>query len=309
MKKEILIAVDDSDHSQKAVDYAGGMASIIRNLEFRLFHVQPTISNYIIEEAERNPAAKKKLKEVLDANADKAKKVLARFKARLMEAGIAEADIKTMTQPKMNGMAKDILDHALLNKLDAIVVGRRGITRMQDLLMGSVTRKLLEHSEVTPVWVVDENKDADRILIAVDGSDGAMRAIDHVAFILRNNPDITITLLHVRPKFGSYLSVNFDHPDEVLECLINDAEDNCLETFFGRAIKIFHDAGISRDQLNVLKVNCTVNVGKTIAQEIKKGQYGTLVVGRSGENKSFFFGSVSKQLLETNADHAIWLVP
>jgi nucleotide-binding universal stress UspA family protein len=49
-------------------------------------------------------------------------------------------------------------------------------------------------------------------------------------------------------------------------------------------------------------------VGKMILAEAKKGNYGTVVVGRRGADQSRFFGSVSRYVTERITDRAMWLV-
>jgi hypothetical protein len=43
MVKKILLAVDDSIHSRHAVQYAVRMSSVVKDVTWTLFHVQPTI--------------------------------------------------------------------------------------------------------------------------------------------------------------------------------------------------------------------------------------------------------------------------
>ena len=51
-----------------------------------------------------------------------------------------------------------------------------------------------------------------------------------------------------------------------------------------------------------------VNVGKAILDEAKKGNYGTVVIGRRGASKAFFMGSVSRYVLDRISNRALWLV-
>jgi len=310
MQKEILIAVDDSVHSQYAVQYALSMAAITKNQTYTLLKIQPTISQYIMEEAQRNPVERTKLKQIMQKNSEKAQKVLDRFKNRMIDFGIDQSRIKTVNRIRIDGIAKDILDYALEKKPDAIVVGRRGISKVQEMMMGSVTGKLMEHSAVTPIWIVDDNVEFSKIMLAVDGSESSLRAVDHVSFMLQGNSDVTITILHVTPKFGDVNPIDFDiQEDGKIGELIIRGEKRRIDNFFAHASEIFNKAGISTDQLQIRNAKCNVNVNKTIINEARKSDCKTLVVGRSGMNKSFFFGSVSRYVVEKTSGFAIWLVP
>ena len=310
MQKEILIAVDDSVHSQYAVQHALSMSAVAKNLTYTLLKIQPTISQYIIEEAKRNPAERAKLKQIMNKNQEKAQKVLDRFKNRMIDFGIDQSRINTVNRIRIDGIAKDILDYSLEKKPDAIVVGRRGISKVQEMIMGSITGKLMEHSAVTPIWIVDDKVEFSKIMLAVDGSESSLRAVDHVSFMLQGNSDVTITILHVTPKFGDVNPIDFDIlEDEEIGELVIKGEKRRIDNFFAHASRIFNEAGISTDQLQIRNVKCSVNVKKTIINEARKGNYKTLVVGRSGMNKSFFFGSVSRYVVEKTPGFAIWLVP
>ncbi|MFZ5572531.1 MAG: universal stress protein [Thermodesulfobacteriota bacterium] len=317
MQQEILIAVDNSDHSVEAIDYLLSIDSMIRKPNYTIAHIHPAISAFIMEEAEHDPAAKRKLSELLQRNHDNASSLLQRFASKMREAGIEEKRLKTVSRPQLSGIAKDILDFALVGRYDALVVGRRGISKAQEMFMGSVTAQLLEHSQVTPVWVVDRKPELSKMVIAVDGSESALRAVDHVAFMLRGNQAQSVTLLHVKPKIGNYLAIDFHLPDTEadsepnpeLDDLVRQTDGRRLKHFFKAAVAKFREAGIHRDQLHIMEVDCTMNVGKTITKEMAQGRFGTVVIGRSGENRSFFFGSVSKCVLENYTEGAVWLVP
>ena len=55
MEKKIVIAVDDSRHSNNAVRYAAGIYEVLKEMKFTLMHVQPTISEYLLDEAKKAP--------------------------------------------------------------------------------------------------------------------------------------------------------------------------------------------------------------------------------------------------------------
>jgi nucleotide-binding universal stress UspA family protein len=209
----------------------------------------------------------------------------------------------------MYDIAKDIMAYSFACKLDATVVGRRGVSKVQEMIMGSVTNNLLEHSEVIPVWVVDDEVKSNKVILSVDGSESSFRAVDHVSFMFKDNTDITITLLHVRPRFGDFVDIDFEPRENEIGDLLIEGEKRRIKNFYSHALKQFNEAGIKENQLHIMDVACSVNVGKTIVSEVEKGNYGTVVIGRSGLNKSFFFGSVSRHVLEKASNCAIWLVP
>ena len=136
-----------------------------------------------------------------------------------------------------------------------------------------------------------------------------VRAVDHVSFMFKDNREMSITLLHVRPRIGDTHTIEFDIEDSDLGDIILEGEQRRVKDFFGHARKLFAQNGIGEQQLNIMEVDCAINIGKTIVNAAKKGGFGTIAVGRSGLNKSFFFGSVSRYVLNNDSQCAVWLVP
>ena len=51
MNKKVLLAVDGSVHSTNAVTYAVRISAIVPDLTYTLLYVQPTLSQYLLDEA------------------------------------------------------------------------------------------------------------------------------------------------------------------------------------------------------------------------------------------------------------------
>ena len=55
MEKKILLAVDESKHAKKAVQYAISISPRVNQLTYTLFHVQPQISQFLKDDARDQP--------------------------------------------------------------------------------------------------------------------------------------------------------------------------------------------------------------------------------------------------------------
>jgi nucleotide-binding universal stress UspA family protein len=309
LEKRILVAVDDSAYSRKAVEYAVEMGSVIKDLCYTLFNVQPTISEYLLKDAHVNPKARAALKEVTKKNHVTSTKLLDELKSQMIKKGVDEKCIDAVTRPKIMGTAKDILNHGKQCLCDAIVLGRSGVSRLEEAFLGSVANSVLEHSRTTPIWATGNNLNSLKIMMAIDGSESSLSAVDHLSFMLEGNQDIKVTLLHVTPRLKDYCTIEFDEEGEILEYVIAEGSKKCVESFYIHAQQRFRDAGIKESQIDIQEVKSTVNVAKTIVDEAEKGGYGTVVVGRRGMNQSFFMGSVSRRVLNKASNFAVWLVP
>ena len=308
MEKKILLAVDDSVHSKNAVNYVVNMASTVKKPKFTLFHVQPCVSQYLLEEAEKNLKAKAELKNLIRKNGEASQRILEKCKTQMVNMGIGENCIEMTTQPRILGIAKDIIDRAQQGLYDAIVVGRRGLSRIQKAFMGSLAADLVEHSKIIPVWVVDGEIKSQKIMLAIDGSESSLKAVDHLSFMVGGNPDVKITLYHVIPRVGEYCVVDFTVKYGNMEEIVAHGARRCIEDFYAVAQKKMRRAGIEEGQWNIKTVKRTANVGKAIVDEAKKEDYGTVVIGRRGTGRSFFTGSVSRFVIDNSAHKALWLV-
>ncbi|NVL91230.1 MAG: universal stress protein [Desulfobacterales bacterium] len=309
MDRKILLVVDGSIHSTHAVEYAVRLSSVVQDLSYTLFHVQPTISQFLLDEAETNLKAKADLRKVIRKNAEFAQGILEKRKERMAGMGIAAERIEISTQQKVMGIAKDILDRANQGLYDAILVGQRGLSLVQKTVMGSTTANLVEHSKVIPVWVVDGDVTSLKILMAVDGSEASLRAVDHLSFMLGGNENIKVTLFHVTPKIGDYCAINFDEKESDIGQVIAQGSKRCIDLFYAHARHKFKEAGLKEDQIELKVVKRTVNVGKAIVDQARKGDYGTVVIGRRGADTAFFMGSVSRYVLDKVSGRVVWVVP
>ncbi|MDY6852235.1 MAG: universal stress protein, partial [Thermodesulfobacteriota bacterium] len=222
------------------------------------------------------------------------------------------------TRPRVGGLAQDILTEAEQGNFDALVVGRRGLTRTQELFMGSVSNQLVQHAANVPLWIIDGVIEEPKVLVAVDGSPASLRAVDHIAFMLGQNPEAEVTFLHVLPKFQNYCPIDSNKNEddwaqmnddlELLEEEFRRDEQICLSDFFLRATKILGQAGFSQDRIKFEERVISLGVARTIIKTAKDLGCGTIVVGRRGMGKSSFLGGVSDRVIRRVNGLAVWLV-
>ena len=310
MNKKILIAVDDSIHSKNAIRYASNMAAFVKDVNYTLFHVQPTISQYLLDEAEKNRASKAELKKIVEKNTEAGNNLLEEHREQMIKMGVATQSIDIVTQPRMMGLAKDILRYGHSGVYDSIVMGRRGLSSLQEAFMGSVSANVLEHSNSIPIWLIDGEVKPSKLMFAVDGSENSLKALDHIAFIMGNNTDIKVLFFHVQPKISDFCPIDFESVEnDRIEELVLQGDKNCVDQFFAHALKRLKEAGLNDNQIEVKVSDALFNPGKAIIEEAKQGDYGTIVVGRRGINRTFFTGSVSRYVIGQISGKALWIVP
>ncbi len=309
MLKKIMIALDSSTHARHAVQYAIEMARVIHEIEFMLYHVQPMISLYLLEEARKQAKAQAELQKVCDRNQAAALQMMKTARESMIKGGIDAKRIEIKTVPRQTGLADDLLKAAEAGSYDAILLGRRGLSSLQEMFMGSVTSNLLTASRVIPVWVVDGRATSQKVMVAVDGSPTSLRMVDHVAFIFRDNPLIHLDFFHARPTLKEFCEVDFDRDESVLEAAIRAGDEKCIADFSTQALSLLNKSGIDRERIHFKSVTVRLFTGKSIIQEMKKGAYGTVVIGKMGAGKSAHLGGIASYVIQKISDAAVWVVP
>jgi nucleotide-binding universal stress UspA family protein len=147
-------------------------------------------------------------------------------------------------------------------------------------------------------------------MAAVDGSESALRAVDHMAFMLSGNPEVRFCFFHVTPQLKEYCEIHFDtEKDGGLNTLITQGDQRCMDDFFPAALAKLREAGFRDDQIETRTDTTLLSVGETILEAAREGGFGAIVMGRRGMNKSFFGGKVSYSVSHKLSDAALWLVP
>ena len=146
--KNILIAVDDSDNSRRAVSYVAQLLGGTDGFKVTILHVIP--------EAEEDyfPTAEEKEK-WLSQYVKKVEAMLEEYRQILIQEGFDVNDVSVRSPLRYcPSMAECILAEQDTTKYHTLVVGRQGISRSEEFLFGSVSSKIVNHAKNCTVWVV-----------------------------------------------------------------------------------------------------------------------------------------------------------
>jgi nucleotide-binding universal stress UspA family protein len=149
--KKVLIAMDSSENSHRAVDHAGFMLGG-SDSQVTLFHSKRHLRGFLPREViEAAPDLeglwRNKAGELIAPYMKKGKEVL-------IQAGLREEQISTKVVDGSRSVAADILEEARSNSFGTIVLGRKGHSGVKEYFMGSTTSKVLQDSGGMAVWVV-----------------------------------------------------------------------------------------------------------------------------------------------------------
>ena len=174
--KKILVAYDGSSHSKAAL----GWAMLLGNYDNAELDVIK-----VFEPNDPPPAAftaprVEQYAEIEEEDRQMLKDVEAECKRR--------CKLKVHVDLLLGYVASTLLDYAVQNEVDLIVAGTRGHGVIEGMLVGSVTNSMVSLSKV-PVLVVKEQQaptSLKNILVAYDGSEAAMNALNLAVDIGRN---------------------------------------------------------------------------------------------------------------------------
>jgi nucleotide-binding universal stress UspA family protein len=144
------------------------------------------------------------------------------------------------------------------------------------------------------------------ILIAVDDSENARRAVSYVSQILTGVKGFKILILHVisQPE-EDYFSASAEKESWLSTYQLK--VDAMLEDY--RQILIRE--GFDPDDISVRStLRYCPSLSECILEEQDKTQYSTLVVGRQGLSRSeeFLFGSISSKIVTHARNCTVWVV-
>ena len=313
----ILVPVDGSEHSLQTVRYVSSILNRDR-FEVVLFHVATRVPESFIDFEKRVPAYRYRIVSI-EAWEQQQQKGIREFmeKARgiLLDAGFPDEAITLKIDDRKVGIARDIAAESR-NGFKALVVGRRGLSDLKDFMLGSVAEHVLGLVSV-PVWVVVGSRRPVKVLACLDGSDGSMLCLTHLADVMGSSKDFEITLLHVAQSFRSFRNfmraVFFSEADkELIEKMDNELDKvaSLMEPSFDKARAALVSRGVDPATVDQKIVRGAAHTAQAIMEEAKKGKYDTILVGRRGLSKveEYIMGRVSSRVIHMAKDKSVWVV-
>ncbi len=146
--KKMLVCVDDTPTSFRGVEYVARIAGGLPGIHICLLHVYPepppdyysqggTLENYRREQEERSG------------------KFLQQCEQTLLNAGVRKGSIEhDIRMAEQKTISETILSCQQAGAFGTLVVGRRGVSKAEEFLFGSISSALVHHAAACTVWVV-----------------------------------------------------------------------------------------------------------------------------------------------------------
>ncbi|MGD8370580.1 MAG: universal stress protein [Syntrophobacterales bacterium] len=307
LSKLIIVAVDGSESSLKSLDYLNLIYDPVHNLEVVLLYVLPTLPQILV--ADKNRETKLRLLNIEKKNIEVASRILAEARSILIDRGFKEERIKGVHRKKQVGVALDICSFAEDKLADAVIISSRGRSRLETFFSGEVASKLVEHCWTCPVWVVEGAVNSKKVLIAMDSSENALRAVDHAGFML-SETDSQVTLFHSKRHLRRFLPQEVIEAAPEIEELWKHRAGEQISPYMKKAKDTLIQAGLAEEQINIKVVDGSRSAAADILKEARSNNFGTIVLGRKGHSgvKEFFMGSIASKVLQDHQGMAVWIV-
>ena len=283
MERHLLVTVSEKHDNLFGVRFLGSFFEEKKGMKVTLLYLTPRPPGRFEKDMDTEQRIKK--------SEAKGNKALRNAKSELLKTGFDEEQIKTKLRPARIGKVNEIIQEGSEGKYDAVVLGRRGLSRLEETFDESVSSTLFDQEWGFPLWIC-RNPDTKRkdVLACVDGSDASHRMLDHVGFILGQAIHQNVTLLTISKKG----TVGDKDADEVL----HDSKKALME----------HHIAAERIDYQVIP---ETNAGKAILKEASTRHFAAVAVGRTGKAMGFlkkvFVGSVSRTLFQELEGASLWL--
>lgn len=268
--KKLLWATDFSNESKFCLPYIKYFSKTIKVKNYALY-VLPKFSDWVYEAAFFS-------NEDLHREVEKTKK-----KSKSKMLGYKSTYKLDFSAQVIEGVAsEEIINFADSNKIDIIFAGRRGISELEEILVGSTTSRLIRNSNI-PVFIVPKSKRnvaVSKILAPVDLNDFNLSELKY-SINLAKQLKARLYVAHVSDFFNYKVPV---FEKDKLANMISEKISNVAKEYNFKIDKFFYDVGEA-----ALKII-----------EISKREKMDCLVMTSHQRKGiekFFLGSVTEKVL------------
>jgi len=296
---KILLPVDGSEHSKRAVHFTGYLgASIgkdIKGISVLRVITGSYLSRHLANIDFRADVLKESdtFKRIKEKHIEKnIRPLLDETEKILRDIGV-EAEIEKLIRD--GDAANEIVTVANEGNFSTIIIARRGLSEIKGLFLSSVTNKVVHVARGQTVYIVgnrilrDKACPVPKILIPVDGSSYSMRGVKHAACLVSKlkNSLSKIVLLRVI-NLALYMERLKDgiEPEEEARKILDEAKAVILQ------------AGAS-EVVIATKVR-TGTPSEEILKEADEEDYNLIIMGRKGRTafKDLILGGVSTTVLQ-----------
>lgn len=212
--------------------------------------------------------------------------VLEKARQRLLFLGFPPENVMLKMACSGRGALDEITCEGSGGLYDATVLGRRGLTWMEELVEDSLSNSLLLRRVDFPIWVCRRRTNGEKgVLLCVSDSRHSLRMADHIGFVLGRDSAHPVTILHVGEEAAA--------PDMIAAATAELTANHFPPELIRTAVRPGK------------------NVAKAILDEAHSGHYMAVAVGMSGAEanplEALFPVHMCFKLLKKLESPALWV--
>jgi nucleotide-binding universal stress UspA family protein len=309
VSKMIVLPQDGSEFAMKSLDYLNLMFGPQHNLNPVLLYIRPSLPPLLIEAGLKKRETAGQLKKIKQRNEALADKILGSAKETLLDYNFSPERIKTVCQGRKLDIAADIANWAENKLADGVLLNCHGRSCIEAFFMGEVSLKFLACSGNCPVWLLRGNVTDRDVLIAVDSSKSALKAIDYAGFML-NGIESRIILFHTKRSLRRFLPKSLFEDIPGIAELWSEKAGEEIAPVMEKTRQMLITAGIEESRIQVETAEGSRNPAQDVLAAAGKNGCGTIILGRQGDsnNKLFTMGSIARKVIEAASNRAVWVV-
>lgn len=292
MQKELLLAISDDRAASYNLRFLKEVFSNFCDLKLTLFYVTPRKASWVMRDDHFVPRGKG-FDEFTKHKKAKGETALSDAEKWIRNvAGCTSENVRTKVVHSKKGTVRELIDEARDGLYDALLLGRRGFSWFEEVFANSVCHEMLLADIDFPIWISKRPPESPRhdVLLSMDGSDSALRMVDHAGYMLAEEKRHTFTLFHVAEH--GYTSGRAGR-------------------IFDEGLALLAEHGIEEERIE-LKMVTGKSTLKAILKEARDGNYSAVGVGKHGKDsdgkaRGLFPNSVTVNLLRQLEDTALWI--
>ncbi|UCD79496.1 MAG: universal stress protein [Desulfobacterales bacterium] len=310
IQKMIVVPIDGTENVFKTLDYINLLFGPEHPLKITLFYVLPRLPAMLEEESRKSGETLKKLKNLESRNAEMAERLLATGKKKLVDMGFGEKTVEAVFRKIEVGIARDIVNWSEKKHADAVILSTRGRSKLVTFFLGEIANKVLEYSRVCPVWMVKGTAKKKHVLLAIDNSKNALRAVDHAGFML-SGTDATVTIFHSKRDLNRFIPDALVEEFPEFQKFWQRRAGKEIAPFMQKAQEMLQEAGITKEHITTKVVDGSRSAAFDILEEARSAEAGTIFLGLHGYSsvKEYTMGSVTRKVLNHAEDMTVCIVP
>lgn len=287
MEKHLLVACGDAYHTSQSLRFTYQFFARREDLKLTLYYVAPRQESWHVDPVSLEACPEAAVGIARDKT-ERGRPMMDEAREWLLSMGFAPEQVAVKISQGKLGTVKEIVRESEEGLYDAAVLGRRGLSWFEEMVADSISHRILWESLSFPIWVCrNPEKGRKNVLLCVDGADECLRVADHVGYMLRQEPEHSVTLLHV----------------------CQDASCLDAETMFAKASLELAENGIEPERMH-FKVLTSRNPAKTILAEAAKEKFAAVAIGRGSHKPSALdslFATTSLKVMRGIEGAALWL--